>query len=189
MNTFDEEKFMKRINERHSGAFRLLFMNFYPALVSFALHYLKEREQSEDIVQEVFVSAWTNKMDYASYAGLKTFLYTSVKNACINYLKHLEVENKYVSYVVKSADFKEESIDLSIMEEELYRLLYKAIKELPPRCREVIELKMEGKNNEEIAAILKISPLTVKTQKQIAMKLLKSKLGNLYDCILFLFMI
>ena len=48
---------------------------------------------------------------------------------------------------------------------------------------------MEGKNNEEIAAILKISPLTVKTQKQIAMKLLKSKLGNLYDCILFLFMI
>lgn len=189
MNTFDEEKFMKQINERHSGAFRLLFMNFYPALVSFALHYLKEREQSEDIVQEVFVSAWTNKMDYASYAGLKTFLYTSVKNACINYLKHLEVENKYVSYVVKTADFKEESIDLSIMEEELYRLLYKAIKELPPRCREVMELKMEGKNNEEIAAILKISPLTVKTQKQIAMKLLKSKLGNLYDCILFLFMI
>ena len=58
---------------------------------------------------------------------------------------------------------KPELDDYDVMEEEIYRWLFKTIDELPPRCKKIFLLHLEGKKNEEIAAQLKITLLTVKT--------------------------
>ena len=181
MNQEEERTFMKQLHEKHPGAFRELFMNFYNALVYFAMGYVKEKEQAEDIVQELFMQIWESKTKYVSYTSFKTFLYTSVRNACINLLKHKEVEEKYMQYVRERETETGEAEDLRVMEEEIYRLLLHAIGELPPRCREVFEQVLLGKKNEEIAENLKISALTVKKQRNIGTQILKKKLGKLYE--------
>ena len=66
------------------------------------------------------------------------------------------------------------------MREEIYRELFLAIQELPDRSREVFELHLQGKKNEEIAEVLGISVLTVKSHKQNALRCLKEYMGNLF---------
>ena len=180
MNLQEENEFMNQLYEKHPRAFRKLFMDYYNALVYFAVGYVHEKEQAEDIVQDLFMQIWESKTRYSSYAGFKTFLYTSVRNACINLLEHREVEGKYVQYILAREAEGGGAADLRVMEEEVYRLLLKAVDELPRRCREVFEQVLLGKKNEEIAEILKISVLTVKTQRRIGMQTLREKLGDVY---------
>ena len=73
-----------------------------------------------------------------------------------------------------------DDIDLKMMEEELYRLLFKTIDELPDKCRNIFLLHLEGKGNEEIALLLNLSILTVKTQKKRAMSYIRERLGRVY---------
>ena len=70
--------------------------------------------------------------------------------------------------------------DYSLMQEEIYRELYVAVRELPEKCQKVFGLHLEGKKNDEIAEILGISVLTVKSHKQNAIHILKEKMGNLF---------
>ena len=65
-------------------------------------------------------------------------------------------------------------------EEEVYRLLFRAIDKLPTRCREIFLLHMDGKKNEEIATALGISIETVKTQKKRAIQSIKEQMGTCY---------
>ena len=173
-----EEQFLQRINAKQPEAFRELFSEFYNSLVLFAMGFVEQQDVAEDIVQETFITVWENKKTFNSYQGLKAYLYELVQNKCTNYLKHRQVEDKYASYVKTTGE--EAEGDYSLMQEEIYRELYMAVRELPEKCQRVFELHLEGKKNDEIAEILGISVLTVKSHKQNAIHILKEKMGNLF---------
>lgn len=174
-----EQDFVHRINVKEETAFHDLFTRFRNYLVLFAIRRIDQLDAAEDIVQETFITVWENKKIYNSYQGLKAYLYELVQNKCTNYLKHKQVEDKYVSYVKTTGE--ETEGDYNLMQEEIYRELYMvAIRELPEKCQKVFELHLEGKKNDEIAEILGISVLTVKSHKQNAIHILKEKMGNLF---------
>ena len=179
-----EQDFIRRINVKEEKAFHDLFTRFRSYLVLFAMRRVGELEAAEDIVQETFIVVWESKKVYNSYQGFKAYLYDLVQNRCANYLKHKAVEGKYASYVKASEEEAEGDYDL--MQEEIYRELYIAIRELPEKCRSVFELHLEGKKNDEIAGTLGISVLTVKSHKQNAIHFLKERVGNLF--LLYLYM-
>ena len=173
-----EQELVRRINVKEEAAFHELFMRFRNYLVLFAMRRVEQLDVAEDIVQETFIAIWENRKTYNSYQGLKAYLYELVQNKCTNHLKHRVVEDKYVSYV--KATGEEAEGDYNLMQEEIYRELYIAIRELPEKCQKVFELHLEGKKNDEIAELLGISVLTVKSHKQNALHLLKEKMGNLF---------
>ena len=173
-----DEQFMRQINSKEPKAYREVFNEFYNSLVYFAMRYVERVEIAEDLVQELFVNLWESKTVHTSYNGFKTFLYTSVKHACLDYLKHKNVEEKYLASL--NLEDEGDDIDLKMMEEELYRLLFKTIDELPDKCRNIFLLHLEGKGNEEIALLLNLSILTVKTQKKRAMSYIRERLGRVY---------
>lgn len=173
-----EYDFVRRINEKEERAFHEMFIKFRSYLVMFAMRRVGQQEVAEDIVQEVFISVWEGKKTYNSYHGFKAYLYDLVQNRCFNYLKHKKVEDKYLSYAKQVGEETEESYNL--LQEEVYRELYIAIRALPEKCRAVFELHLEGKKNEEIAEVLGISVLTVKSHKQNALRCLKEYMGNLF---------
>ena len=158
-----EQDFVHRINVKDEAAFHDLFTRFRNYLVLFAMRRVEQLE---------------NKKTFNSYQGLKAYLYELVQNKCTNYLKHRQVEDKYASYVKTTGE--EAEGDYSLMQEEIYRELYMAVRELPEKCQRVFELHLEGKKNDEIAEILGISVLTVKSHKQNAIHILKEKMGNLF---------
>ena len=95
----------------------------------------------------------------------------------LNRIKHKKVEEKYAAYR-QLHPVNPELDDYDVMEEEIYRRLFKTIDELPPRCKEIFLLHLDGKKNEEIAAQLKITLLTVKTQKKKAVRYIREKMQD-----------
>jgi RNA polymerase sigma-70 factor (ECF subfamily) len=182
----DEQILMERIHQKDRRVFHDLFNSFYNSLVYFATRYVGRQDVAEDIVQELFSGLWESNRAYHSYNGFKTFLYTSVKHASLDWLKHKRVEEKYLSIPPPETD---EELDWKIMEEEIYRTLLEVVGELPPRCREIFDLHLQGQKNEEIAARLGLSVLTIKTQKKKAFRYIKERMGKLYFLLLLLHII
>ncbi len=187
MQTMVPEKFIEQINRKETAAFRVLFGAFYRYLVLYAMRYVGRQEVAEDVVQEVFVAIWESDKEYNSYHGFRAFLYDSVKNRCLNHLKHQEVERRHAEILLQEQE--EEDEDYRLMREEMYRALHCAVGDLPERCRLVFELHLQGKKNEEIASAIGLSVETVKTQKKKAMHFLRERLGNLYHILVALSMI
>ena len=168
-------------NTKHTDIkeFEILFHSFYPALCSFASTFKIKKEQAEDIVQEVFVSLWEKIENFENEIAIKSYLYTSVKNKCLNLLEHEKVIQKHIDQS-KNELLNSSNINNKIIEEETHRLIYNAINKLPTSCRNILLLSINGLKNNEIAEELNISVNTVKTQKKIAYKNLKIKLKDIY---------
>lgn len=174
----EDNLFLEKLNTQQPIAYHKLYNEYYRVLVAYAMNFLSTAEASEDIVQELFATMWEKKMIFLSFPSFRTYLYNSVRNASLNYLKHQNVEAVYMKHL--SATFQEITEEEEANEEEVYRLLFHTIDQLPPRCREVFLLHMEGKKNEEIALALGISIETVKTQKKRATQFIKEQMGTLF---------
>ena len=156
-----------------------MFKNYYKSLVYFAMRYVDEREVGEDLVQEFFAQLWESKSEYLSYNSFRTFLYNSVRNASINYLRHKSVKQKYVSHSQQHTR-PDDDLDLQVMEEELYRTLFRFVEELPARRKEIFLLYLQGKKNKEIATLLDMSPETVKTAKKEAVRYIRERMKGIF---------
>ena len=160
----NEEKssFIKGINEQHPAAYHQLYNEYYKALVLYAINFLSSQQAAEDIVQDLFATMWEKKMRFLSLPSFRTYLYNSIRNASLNYLKHQNVESLYLERLAST--YREITEEEDTNEEEVYRLL----------------LHMDGKKNEEIATALGISIETVKTQKKRAIQSIKEQMGTCY---------
>lgn len=184
------EDFIQGINQKQVAAYEELFRRFYRYMVVYANRFVSRKEIAEDLVQELFVNIWESDKQFNSYHGFRTFLYNALRNSCINYLKHEDTELRYIQKMIEEKK-EEEAEEISgenyhLVREEMYRLLHEAIELLPDKCREVFKLRLEGKKNEEIAALLHISVETVKTQNKKALRFLREELKNLFQILVLL---
>lgn len=159
-------------------AMRDFFLANYSVLCSFASKYILERIHCEDIVQDVFVSFWEKKRSFPNIYSLKSFFYTSVRNSCLDYLKHQKVKERYREINVDTERQNESFLD-EIIRNEAYNVIYQEINKLPPMGKKVLLLSLNGNSNEEIAVALGIAINTVKTHKARAYQVLRSKLTDL----------
>ena len=157
-------------------AIKLLFEQYYTPLVLFAKGYVIDLDTSKDMVQEVFTALIESKEKFVSIDNLKAYLYQATKNRCLKYLRHEEVKKKYVGDVLYES---EEYYLNSILEEEEYHHLMKAISDLPEQYRKVFLLVLENKSNQEIADILALQVETVKSYKKAGKKMLYKRLKHI----------
>ena len=166
---------LKKESDVHS-----IFRDFYSSLMSFSNKFVANMAVSEDIVQDVFLSMWENREKLHTINSIKSFLYASVRNSCLNYLKHQKVEQKYID---NYDEINSEQFFLNqIIEEETDRLIYKAIGSFAPQTRKILVYHLTGYSNSEISLKLGISTNTVKTLKSRAYKILKSNLAIHLQC-------
>ncbi|MBD8487753.1 RNA polymerase sigma-70 factor [Echinicola sp. CAU 1574] len=175
-SSYRDSGLIEKLRKGNVDAYRTFFDEFYDSLCLFANKYLKDFDNAEDIVQEVFITVWDYRKDMLSYSSLKSFLYTVTKNKCLTFLKNDARKNQ----LFEGSDlFTEMFYDANVVEEETYRLLEKGIKELPDQSRKIIQLHLDGLKNQEIADELNVSINTVKTLKKNAYKNLREAIGVL----------
>ncbi len=174
MKTFDDHTFISMLNKKSKEAFHMLYEDYYRMFVVFALDFVNDRDVAEDLVQELIVSLYEKEIQFENMAVFKSYMYNAVRNNCLNHIRHQDVKSRYAS---KVQDNPEESKDLhdEIEEQEIYRQLFLVIDNLPDRCKQVFELHLQGKKNQEIAEVLNISIETVKTQKKRALQRIKQQ--------------
>lgn len=174
------------MREGDEDAFSDLFREYYKQLYLFAVRFVKDPATAENIVQDVFVIMWEQRNKINISSNVKSYLYTSVKNHSLNYIKResrLLTIDEQLDMVKDKMDSPEESF----ISNESYIAIHKAIEQLPEKCRRIYVMKRYDElSYEEIGEILGISVNTVKTQMKRAIKKLKEKLSFLNYMILFL---
>ncbi len=173
-----EEQFLKSLQFSDEQSFERLFRYYYEPLANFALKYLGDPNEAEEVVQEVFTYVWQKKGQLDIKTNPKSYLYGAVRNGCLNYLKHQKVANLYVQRALHGGDHFDQ---VDIMElSELESTIQQAIEKLPPKCKEIFELnRFEGKRYKEIAEQLGISLKTVENQMGKALKVMREELKDL----------
>jgi RNA polymerase sigma-70 factor (family 1) len=169
---------VEQVRKRNKEAYEFLFAEHYAELVSFAENMLFDIHQSEDIVEELFIYLWENAEKVNIQVSLKSYLYQSVKNRCLNHLKRVDIKAAYDISKIESIihDVDSEDNDVEMLEVEIE----KAIASLPLKMSEVMRMKyISGEKRAVIAKSLKISELTVKTHLARGRAKLKNKLKHL----------
>lgn len=169
------------MNEQEQ-AFRRLFMDYYPSLLAFALHYVSEEAVAEDLVQDVFVKIWENPDKLEKIEDVSAYVYQMVRFKCLNYLRNERVRADAVRFFAEKLDVSEIN---AYIKEETFRVVVKAMEDLPPSCRKIFSMSLEGYAEKEVAKELHIAVNTVKKQKQIARRILKKKIGHFFICFMF----
>ncbi|MBP3827937.1 MAG: RNA polymerase sigma-70 factor [Prevotella sp.] len=162
----------------------LLFQQFYRPLCMYALHYLQDIAQVEDMVQDAFVTMIEQEQNGKEINNHKAYLYTTVRNNCLDMIRR---EQQSVTMIMpQDADgaiSDEEAAERSFHEAELWT----AIDSLPERCRIIFLMaKRDGKRYREIATELGITEKTVEHQVSKALKILRGKSDDYYYVFLFL---
>ncbi len=143
----------------------------------FALKYIDDEAVIDDVLQDSFVGLWERRRNFLNEQALKVFLYTSIKNACLNISRHQGVRKRYVEEVQRE-DVRESFLD-NILESEIFELVSDIFKELPPACQEVYRLSLEGMSHDEISRTLNITVNTVKKHKNNANHYIRGRLKNI----------
>ena len=176
-------KIIKNIIKGDRKAFKTVFDEYFNALSAFGYKYIPDPFVVEDMVQESFISFWEKRQDFTHINAVKSFLYTSVRNKCLNHLKHQTVVQKHEKALVYELE-SDHAFNSHVIEEETFNQLFVEIRNLPPAAQEIMLLALNGLKNQEIADELKVSINTVKTQKKIAYSKLKENLGSHFNGIL-----
>ncbi|TKC09509.1 RNA polymerase sigma-70 factor [Pedobacter frigoris] len=156
-----------------------VFKKYYSRLCDFACYLLKDQDAAEDIVQDVFIVYLEEHERISPHPdAVKSFLYSSVKNACLNKIRHLKVVDGY--HKKFPLDILDDPQTLNgIIHAEVLSEIHEAINALPEGCALVLKYGyLEGLQNRKIAELLNISLNTVKSQKQRALQLLRLKLSD-----------
>ncbi len=182
MNTGElEQKIKSGIKRGDTDTFKRLYKLYYSGLCILACRYTGKQEIAEEIVQETFMKIWEGRKHIDIRGSLHSYLYTTVRNNSLNYLKHLMVERKFsaqkareLQQAINFMQMSSEDGSSLLVTEEIEKSLHEALESLPPRCREIFLLH---RNHEmkysEIAQKLNISKNTVQRQISIALEKLR----------------
>lgn len=173
------QDWLEKLCKGEEEAYRFFFKEYYQILGSFALQYVKEEMIAEDIINDVIYELYRNKRLFPDIISLKSFLFTSIKNRCLNYIRGRKAQERYLQDPQNTNESEEFFTD-AIIEEEVYFLMHKAITELPEKIQEIYKLSLLGKSNENIATQLHLTIDSVKAYKKRGKQLLKKRLQNLF---------
>lgn len=177
----ENDLFVTRLTQGDAKAFECLFRLYYTRLTLFANRFLNNIAASEEIVSDIFVTLWENGHEINFTGNVSSYLFRSVKNKCLNYLKHQKIENLYVNYLQKQHLLEEtlSTAESPYLEKEMALQISTALESLPEKCREIFMMsRFDHMKYKEIANKLSLSPKTVERQISIALDKLRSLLRH-----------
>jgi len=166
------------------NSFKSIFHEYYQPLWHLSQYYLEDKDEAKEVVQDAFLKLWEIRHDLNPNSNLRNFLFTLVKNNCLNnikrkqiLLKHhekirwIEMRYQYDSLVRMGDDYLEIN--------ELKDKIDVAIQQLPEHCRIIFEMsRFEDLKNREIAEKLNVTQKTVEAHLTKALKILRKELKD-----------
>ena len=143
------------------------FTENFPLYLQFALKYIADEEVCKDIVQEAFIKYWKQENNFKDEVSSKAYLYKSIRNGCLNQLRHRDIRRKY--YESLPEDWESEDYFMeNVIKEEVADIVLKEINKLSETSRKILLRSLDGYSNEEIAEELGISkPFAYKLVRQM----------------------
>lgn len=168
----------------NAWALEALFENYHVKVFNFCYSYLGSKEETEEVVQDVFVKVWTYREQIKSELSINGLIFKIAKNLTLNKLRdNANLRNEVsIDQLTTGGNYTEEAV----LVKELEQQLMKVIDTLPPKRKEVFVLsRFQGLSNKEISEQMNISINTVEGQMRKALKYLHEHV----DCALLLLLL
>lgn len=165
--------------------FDRIYIDHYPALFRYAYTMVHDSIMAEEMVHMVFLKILEKSATLTIHTSLKAYLYRSVNNECLNYIKHQKIKSDFEIQTIKAMSNKTETPLAKLQYQELEHRLKVAINELPEQCRTIFQMsRFEELKYAEIAKQLDLSVKTVETQMSRALKKLRVQFADYLPAIL-----
>jgi RNA polymerase sigma-70 factor (ECF subfamily) len=160
-------------------AFEQLFKDHFKALHAYACVILKDEDDAEEIVQNMFLKFWEKRDLLTVQSSLRAYLYKCVYNDSINFLKHQKIKTKYQDFAIYTMNPENEPASSKIELTELTFNLNIALNRLPEQCRTIFQMsRFEELKYREIAERLGLSIKTIENQMGKALRILRLELAD-----------
>jgi len=184
---YSDGELMREIKADNMFAFDVLYKKYSKRVYKFGHSILKSQEESENLMQDVFLNLWENRHKVEKDSSIKSYVFTITYNSAISIIRKKARESEFVEYLKTLQEINEDPVNMELEYNELVNKLDEIIRELPQRQKEVYLLqKVEGLKYSEIAERLNISVNTIENHMSRALKTIREKLGN-YSLIAILF--
>lgn len=181
---------IRRLSKGDEAAFKLVYEQFSERVYRLAFRFLKDREQSEEIVQEAFLHLWLSRERLDENGNMWLYLYVIAKRLCLNSLREIHKSTDLFNRLLINIKEASSSTEDEIIAADMERLAEELVSKLPKQQQLIFRLsRTEGLSHKEIANKLHISPNTVKNHIVEALKTLKANLksSDLIYLIIFIF--
>lgn len=173
--------------------FATFYNTYYQRFVRYAFFYVNDRQTAEDMTHDALLYYWENKDKLPDDTDVLGYILLSVKNKCLNYLKHIQVEKEYNKscadlyeweIVTRIQTLEDESYS-TLFTKDMMKIIMESLAGLPAQTQKIFILnRLEYKSRKEIAAMLGVSQQKIDYHINKANDHLRSKLKDYIPLIL-----
>lgn len=178
MKNLTDKELLDAIKRDDHAAFEVLFNRYWEYLFSIIYRRLNNREETQDIVQDIFIYIWNSRASLSVRTGLEPYLFTAAKNQLYTLYRRNKlrlVNEEQLRYRASGSA----NTDELVLFKEVDRLVTDELEKMPDNVRRCFTLsREEGKSIREIASELMLSEKTVKNNISDALKRLRLHLGS-----------
>jgi RNA polymerase sigma-70 factor (ECF subfamily) len=178
----DEKKILQNLIHGDRLAFEKIFQLYFERIYYFTIKYLNNREDAEEITQEVFVKLWNRRQAIKTELSFSSYLFMIAKNAVIDVLRKKQKEAALSEELKQKRSGNYSPADSTLEYKELNNIVVSAINDLPEKRKQIfLMIREEELSYKEIAEKLSISVKTVETHMRLALQQLRKAIGENYD--------
>ncbi|MHA4812046.1 RNA polymerase sigma factor [Flavitalea flava] len=179
---YSEHELLLLLADGDRLAFRQLFDCHWGLVYGVGLRLTKSPELSKDLVQDIFLKLWDNRIKLSGINNFKGYLYKMASNLAHDQLRSAVFRESNKDFLANYFSYNESSPHEMLEKKELGEVVNAAINSLPPKLLQVFSLnRFEGLSHDEIARRLDISPLSSKTYMVRALMSLRTQLSKNAD--------
>lgn len=178
---YTEQELVSMVKSSDEYAFVEIFERFWPLLHRNALRMLGDIDEANDAVQDVLATLWEKRTDISIHTSLPSYLYAATRNRVLLSIRRTRISGQYLATLKDVMSEGTPTTDHRLNEKELASRFEEELSQLPPKMREAFELsRIHEHSYREIAEKMNLSDNTVKHHISNALKVLRSKLGQLF---------
>lgn len=168
-----------RVREGDETAFRVVYDTYSARLYNFAYRFVKNKELSEEIVQETLLNLWTSRDRLDERYNMGSYLIAITKRLSLNIMRHQCISNKAFDKIIKDNVRCSNETENEIIYNDLCNYAELMVKKLPNKQQEAFRLsRFQGLSHLQIAEEMNVSENTIKNQITSALKTLKLHLKS-----------
>lgn len=178
MNLQSDQQLLQQLKMGQTKAYDAIFLKYYKLLCVNAYFYLNDEQEAKDLVQAFFLEIWEKNIYMRLNGDIKGYLYRSVQNKCLNYIRQKETHSrrkeKFTDFLLNTNDVQEEISTT----DSIYTKLDEALNDLSNQKKEALKLVyLQDKKYQEAADIMGISINSLKTHLKTGLKNLRQALN------------
>ncbi len=173
-------QYFSELKQDSHKAFDYFFEKYYIALYAYANKMISDSFAAEEIVQLFFIELWENKSGIDIHTSVKAYLFRSVHNDCLDYLRQNNRRKIKEENLDNINEINVEFYDI-LIESDFNNLMEQMFLELPEQCRNIfMQNRIDGLTYKEIASKQNLSVKTVENQIGKALKIIREKFNSYF---------